>query len=43
MCQSEAQPSIALYWHIGDTTMRFGKLRSASRSGENRALAMTIK
>ena len=29
MCQSEATPSSALYWHIGDTTRRFDKLRSA--------------
>src|SRR5947209_16489128 len=27
MCQSVALPSIALYWHIGATTMRLGKVR----------------
>ena len=43
MCQSEATPSLALYWHIGDTTMRFAKFRSASRSGENKTLVMTIR
>src|SRR5690348_7692417 len=35
-CQSVAQPSIAEYWHIGDTTMRFGSLSSRRRSGSNR-------
>jgi len=40
MCQSSATPSLALYWHIGETTMRFAKLGSASRTGENRALVM---
>src|SRR4029077_20079009 len=41
MCQSLPTPSSALYWHIGDTTMRFGTSRPASRIGENRALVMT--
>ena len=27
MCQSEATPSLALYWHIGETTMRFAKIQ----------------
>src|SRR5208282_730840 len=40
MCQSSATPSLALYWHIGETTMRFARLRSASCKGENRALVM---
>src|ERR1700730_8808462 len=41
MCQSEATPSSALYWHIGETTTRFASSRSASRIGENRALVMS--
>src|SRR5712692_9296543 len=28
MCQSVALPSSALYWHIGDTTMRLASVRS---------------
>ncbi len=39
-CQSLATPSFALYWHIGDTTMRFGSVRSASFIGENNALGI---
>src|SRR4029077_943129 len=39
-CQSLAEPSSALYWHIGDTTMRFSSSRSASLIGENRVLVM---
>jgi hypothetical protein len=35
-----ATPSLALYWHIGDTTMRFGTVRSASFIGENNALGI---
>jgi hypothetical protein len=31
---------LALYWHIGATTMRFGTVRSASFMGENKALGM---
>src|SRR6266851_6568624 len=27
MCQSVALPSIALYWHIGATTTRLGRVR----------------
>ncbi len=38
MCHSVAQPSTAEYWHIGDTTMRFGKVRPRRVNGENRAL-----
>src|SRR5215470_6328168 len=41
MCQSEATPSSALYWHMGETTMRFASSRSASLMGENRALVMS--
>src|ERR1700680_4869061 len=37
-CQSVAQPSVELYWHMGDTTMRFGRVRSRRLMGENRAL-----
>src|SRR5579862_3839088 len=40
MCQSLPTPSSALYWHIGATTMRFGKVRSASLIGENKALGI---
>ena len=40
-CQSEATPSSALYWHMGETTIRFASSRSASRIGENRALVMS--
>src|SRR5215471_16619087 len=39
-CQSLAQPSSALYWHIGDTTMRLSTSRPANASGENKALVM---
>src|SRR6478736_4562777 len=35
-CQSVAQPSTAEYWHIGDTTMRFGSVSSRRQSGSNR-------
>src|ERR1700693_1201543 len=37
-CHSLAQPSSALYWHIGETTMRLDSSSSASRIGENNAL-----
>src|SRR5262245_3136688 len=40
-CQSDATPSSALYWHIGETTIRFASSRSASRIGENKALVMS--
>ena len=40
MCQSSATPSLALYWHIGETAMRLASWRSASFIGENRALVM---
>src|SRR5882762_7577155 len=39
-CQSEATPSLALYWHMGDTTMRLASVRSASRIGEKSALML---
>src|SRR5277367_4864873 len=40
ICQSSATPSLALYWHIGETAMRLASSRSASFIGENRALVM---
>src|SRR5690349_20786346 len=40
MCQLVTAPSSALYWHIGATTMRFGRLRPARSSGENSELVM---
>src|ERR1700681_2341364 len=40
MCQSLPTPSLALYWHIGETTMRFGTVRPASFIGENKALGI---
>jgi hypothetical protein len=33
---------LALYWHMGETTMRFGNSRSASRVGVNRALGIGL-
>src|SRR5262249_16881735 len=39
-CQSLPTPSSALYWHMGETTTRLSRARSASRNGENRAEAM---
>src|ERR1043166_2055894 len=39
-CQSVAEPSSALYWHMGETTMRLWRSRSASLIGENRVLVM---
>src|SRR5215470_10754403 len=41
-CQSEATPSLALYWHIGETTMRFASSRSASLIGEKRAVMRAV-
>src|SRR5580700_6451671 len=38
MCQSVAQPSTELYWHIGATTMRFSNATPPSLIGENRVL-----
>src|SRR5438034_8183483 len=32
-CQSFMQPSSATYWHIGDTTMRFGAVMPPSWIG----------
>ncbi|MGB6937449.1 MAG: hypothetical protein WBE14_12310 [Xanthobacteraceae bacterium] len=42
MCHSLATPSSDEYWHIGATTMRFGKVRSASFIGENKALDIVV-
>src|SRR5262245_65959997 len=42
-CQSEATPSLALYWHIGDTTMRLESVRSASLIGEKSALILVLR
>ncbi|MGF6600756.1 hypothetical protein P3T23_005495 [Paraburkholderia sp. GAS448] len=38
MCQECALPSMATYWHIGDTTMRFGSVTPRSVNGENSEL-----
>src|SRR5580698_9182967 len=37
-CQSFAEPLSELYWHIGETTMRFGNVSPRMVIGENRAL-----
>jgi hypothetical protein len=34
-CQSFAEPSTALYWHIGDTAMRLARTRPPMVIGEN--------
>src|SRR5678815_114239 len=39
-CQSVAEPSLALYWHIGATTRRFGNWTAPIVIGSNRRLAM---
>src|SRR5471032_1870679 len=39
-CQSLAEPLVELYWHIGETTTRFGRVRPRMVIGENRMLAM---
>src|SRR5580658_9297119 len=39
-CQSFAEPSLELYWHIGDTTTRLGSVSPRSVIGENRTLAI---
>ena len=33
MCQSVAQPSSALYWHIGETTMRLDEFETGELDG----------
>src|SRR5581483_6457884 len=39
-CQSFAEPLLELYWHIGDTTTRFGSVSPRMVRGENRTLAI---
>src|SRR5215510_8970236 len=39
-CQSLAEPLSELYWHIGETTTRFGRVRPRMVIGENRTLAI---
>src|SRR5579862_7886361 len=39
-CQSLAEPLLELYWHIGETTTRFGNVSPRIVSGENRTLAI---
>src|SRR6476660_8669486 len=39
-CQSLAEPLLELYWHIGDTTTLFGRVRPQKVMGENRTLAI---
>src|SRR5476651_2354836 len=34
-CQSLAEPLLELYWHIGETTTRFGSVRPRMRSEEH--------
>src|ERR687898_544909 len=43
MCQSVALPFSALYWHMGETTIRLAKVRPARSMGENRLLGMAFK
>ena len=39
-CQSLAEPSVELYWHIGDTTTRLGSVMPRRVIGENKTLAI---
>src|SRR5580704_4248486 len=39
-CQSFAEPSLELYWHIGETTTRLGSVSPRIVIGENRTLAI---
>src|SRR6476661_4928137 len=39
-CQSLAEPLLELYWHMGDTTTLFGRVRPRMVMGENRTLAI---
>src|SRR5665213_3271812 len=39
-CQSFAEPLLELYWHIGETTTRFGSVSPRMVRGENRTLAI---
>jgi hypothetical protein len=36
-CQSPALPSLALYWHMGETTMRLARVNSRRDKGQNKA------
>src|SRR6202040_3974442 len=42
MCQSLALPSSALYWHIGETTMRLASVRLRNVTGEKSELGMDL-
>src|SRR5262245_18588107 len=39
-CQSLAEPLLELYWHIGETTTRLGRVRPRMEMGEHRTLAI---
>ena len=40
MCQSPGTPSVAEYWHMGDTVMRFGIVTPRSSIEENIVLGI---
>jgi hypothetical protein len=40
MCQSPGTPSVAMYWHMGETTMRFGTVRPRMSMGEKSLAGM---
>lgn len=42
-CHELASPSVATYWHIGDTTIRFGIVSSRSLRGRKSVLIGTFK
>ena len=39
-CQSLAEPLLELYWHMGETTTLFGRVRPRMVIGENKTLAI---
>jgi hypothetical protein len=39
-CQSVAEPATALYWHIGETAMRFARVTPPSVIGANKGEAV---
>src|SRR3984885_3499499 len=41
VCQELATPSFAMYWHIGDTAIRFANFRAPNCPSENRTLIDT--
>lgn len=41
-CQSDAQPSRAEYWHMGDITTRLGSVKPRSFIGVNKLLGMNF-